>query len=98
MNTNKVYIASLRVALNHVSKGFFQQYVSHEHKEYVLIKTNDMEKFKDLRTGKKYRNYFRYNNYEAIDMDSIRPFNEMVGNTKKYMTKRKILKLYDKIK
>ena len=95
MNTKKLYIASLRVSLSYISKGFYQNHISHKHQEYVLVKTKDMKKFKDLKTGKKYKTYFGYNNYEAIDIGSIKPFNEVIGNTKKYMTKRKALNLFE---
>lgn len=97
MDTNKLYFASLRVAVDRQYRIFIglETIITHNHLKYVLVQTSDMAEFKDLRTGQRYRTTFGERNY-AIDTDSLEPFNEATGNTQRYMSKRKALTLFDK--
>jgi len=98
MNTDKLYFASLRVATDRQYRIDYigiTTIVTHKHLKYVLVKTSDMEKFEDLRTGQRYTTVFRNCNY-AIDLGSIESFNETTGNTQRHITKRKALTLFDK--
>ena len=94
MRTDKIYVASLRIAINRISTGFFQSGCINKHAEYVLVKTKDMETFKNIKTGEKYNYYFGKKD-KAIDVSSITPFNEVVNNEKKHLSKRKALTLFE---
>ena len=96
MDTNKLYFASLRVAIDRRYTIFIglSTIVTHKHLKYVLVQTSDMNRFKDLRTGQRYTTTFGNRNY-AINTASLEPFNEITGNTQRHMTKRKALTLFD---
>ena len=96
MNTEKLYIASLRVATKRTLIRVGEHIVTHKHLKYVLVKSNkEMEVFKDLKTRQKYKTSFLCSDV-AIDLAEAKTFNEVTGNTQNHMTKRKALNLFDK--
>ena len=95
MNTEELYVASLRIVI--YRKNFesdFQTRVN-KHLKYVLVQSNDMIKFNDVKTGEYYQTGFRDENI-GIDLLALMPFNEITGNPEKYIEKRKALTLFDK--
>lgn len=91
MNTDRLYIASLRMIVNQTA---FQ--VTHKHVKYVLVKSLgiDFYAFKDLSTNDRY-NYLFYNGNNGVDLETIQTFSEATGYTKRHITKRKALTLFN---
>jgi len=94
MNSNKLYIASLKI-YNRMnwSEKFCDYIMEYKHLKFVLVKSNNMVKFVDVQTKQKYN----CNSFDYILRD-ITPFNDIMSNTSKNISKRKALTLFDSFK
>ena len=96
MNTYKLYVASLRVSIREPEQDIYDDSSKYKHLKYVLVRSNDMAKFRDVATRQIYTSNFSYGSVVAIDLDNVESFNEATGNTQKHMSKRKALTLFNK--
>ena len=101
MNTKNVYISSLSKVSNIDSDGLKSYALGFKHLKYVLVKINDVKHIcTDLNTLEVYE-ISEFGNYNVgnicLNPNYIRPFNFVTGNTKKYLSKKKILKMYNSI-
>ena len=94
MKTDNLYIASLRVVIKRVNLNAFKQKRTHKHLKYVLVKSDDMQKFIDIKTNEEYAKGFELND-RGIVLKYCYPFNDMIGNDKEKISKRKALKLFN---
>ena len=102
MNTKKVYIASLSKVTNTQSNGLKSCTLQFEHLKYVLVKINDKKGIaKDLNTNELYK-LNRFGSYSfgivCLNPNYIRSFNHAAKNEKKYLSKKKVLQIYNSLK
>lgn len=101
MNTEKIYISSLSRVIRYETNESSQIALGFEHQKYVLVKI-DEKKFIgiDLNTDELYR-FNIFGNYKLgklyLNPNYIRSFNHVTGNNKKYLSKKKILSMFDKL-
>jgi hypothetical protein len=101
MNTKKIYISSLSRVIHYETNESSPIALGFEHLKYVLVKI-DGKKFRgiDLNTDELYR-FNMFGNYILgklyLNPNYIRSFNHVTGNKKKYLSKKKILDMFDKL-
>ena len=96
MNTKKLYIADFCVVNgpNILSLRF-------NHIKYILVKRNRHKHayLREIDSNNKYY-YDRYSSYsfgeKGINNSNLKSFNAVTGNKKKYLSKKKVLNMYNK--
>jgi len=100
MNTNKIYIASLRGVINRMPITNDRHIVKHTHLKLVLVRCNNINKgiFKDVISGEKYMDITKGFRSIGIALDLIEPFNYATENMQKNLPKQKVLSLYNDVR